>query len=403
MKLAYGMILALFLLTACQPQSRQDVVPTLMNLSETEEAVAADTPTAANRLPTLPPTWTPSPPPPTLAATATSAAAPTASAIQGMLFFIFNGDSIARLTPDGSVEDLIRVGGAPADLTAAPDGSLLAYTAQGSGSAREVFVSSLDGTFTQQVSCLGFARVLKPAWSHDSQTLAFAASQTMDGPVGIYTAGVVGSGQCPAGNNQRQIAQLEETQFDSVAWSPAGDWLFFSHGAISAANLVDGMLKPGWIPATGYGPNHNPIHSPVVEELFYLKTERDSRTGRVGGTIFITSTANMGAPLREQRSTQVAARSLQFSRDGRFVLIATERDVWVQDEQTGSSIPVTEGGNYYPQPAFSPDAALIAYVDGGRAQVTVPQVYVMRRTGGSPTQITFHQEGIITNLVWAGE
>lgn len=392
-------ILLLFLLAACQAQTGQETIPTLITLNPATAAPKVK-PTAANRLPTLPPTWTPSPLP-TLAATATSAATPTANISQGTLFFIFNGDSIARLTPDGAAEDLIRVGGAPADLTAAPDGSLLAYTAQGSGSAREVFVTSPDGIYTQQVSCLGFARVLKPAWSFDSRTLAFAASQTSDGPLGIYTANVAGSGQCPAGNNQRQVTQLDDNQLDSIAWSPAGDWLFFSHGAISATSLTDDTVYLDWIPATGYGPNLSPAHSPVGDTLAYLKADRNNRTGQVGGTIFTVSTASMAAPPQEFRGAQLLAHRLQYSRDGRFMLVATERDVWVQDGKTGSSLPVVEGRRFDPQPVFSLDAVLIAFVDGGRDRLTVPQVFVVSRTGGSPTQITFHQEGTINDLVWS--
>ncbi|MBI5670199.1 MAG: hypothetical protein HZC41_19560 [Chloroflexi bacterium] len=397
MKPVYRLLL-LLLLAACQARTGQDAIPTLITLPAAT-TTPETTPTAASRLPTLPPTWTPSPPP-TLPATATTAATPTANTPQGTVFFIFNGDSIARLMPNGGMEDLIHVGGAPADLSAAPDGSLLAYTAQGSGSAREVFVSSPDGTYTQQVSCLGFARVLKPAWSFDSRMLAFAASQTSDGPLGIYMADIAGSGQCPAGNNQRQVAQLEDNQLDAIAWSPAGDWLFFTHGALSAASVTDGTVYLDWIPATGYGPNRSPAHSPVEDTLVYLKSERNSRTGQVGGTVFTVSTGTIAKQPQELRGVQLLARRLQFSRDGRFLLVATERDIWVQDEKTGSSLPVVEGSKFDPQPVFSPDAAVIAFVDGGRDRLTVPQVFVVSRTGGSPTQITFHQEGTISDLVW---
>jgi Tol biopolymer transport system component len=368
-----------------------------------EPAMTASAPASpASGLPTLPPTWTPSPSP--LAPTATSVVAtPTSSANRGLIFFIFNGDSIAWLAPDGSAEDLLRVGGTPADLSAAPDGSLLAYTAQGNGSAREVFVTSPDGTYNQQVSCLGFARVLKPTWSFDSQTLAFAASQTPEGSLGIYTANVNNSAECPVGNNQRQVAQLEDNRVYSIAWTPAADWLFFSHGVISAVNLKDGTFHADLIPSSGYGPNLSLAHNPITDSLVYLKAERDNRSGQVGGTVYTVNMANFDGQLQEYRGAQLLARSLEWSKDGRFLLVGTERDVWVQDEQTGSSRAITQKGNFDPQPAISPDGEWVAYVDGGRDKLTVPQVFVMTRNGENPTPISFHQEGTITDLVWTGK
>jgi Tol biopolymer transport system component len=318
-----------------------------------------------------------------------------------MLFFIFNGDSIARLSPDGSAEELIHVGGAPADLAAAPDGGLLAYTAQGSGSAREIFVISPDGRYAQQVSCLGYARVLKPAWSPDGQTVAFAASQTADGPLGIYTANFAGSGQCPTGNNQRQIVQVDDSQLDSIVWDRSGGWLFFSHGAISAVNPADGRFYAAWIPATGYGPNRALAHHPAADTLVYLKANRDSRTGQVGGMMFAARTGDIGEAAQELPGTPILARRLRYSRDGRFLLIAAERDIWVQDERSGSSLPLVQGGHFDPQPVLSPDAGVVAYIDGGRDRLTVPQVFVISRIGGEAAQLTFHQEGSITDLTWA--
>ncbi len=398
------MLISLVLLAACQttPPAADIVPPTLIDLNAIATGDAATATAAAPPpLPTLPPTWTPTPPAVLEPTASQVAVTPTSSSGEGTLFFIYNGDSIARLAPDGSREELIVVGGAPADLTAAPDGSLLAYTAQGSGSAREVFVSSPDGTYVQAVSCLGFARVLKPAWSFDSRTLAFAASQTADGPLGLYTANVVGSGQCPGGNNQRQVAQLEANQLTGLAWSPAGTWLFASHGAISAFNVVDGTAYPDLLAATGSGPNLSPVHSPTDDLLTYLKSDYNSRTGAIGGTLYTIRTGNLQPPVQELRGAQLLARSAAYSRDGRYLLVATEREVWVQDERTGSSLPIVQASSFYPQPVFSPDAEWVAFVDGGRAALTIPQVYIVRRTGANPTPVTAHQEGTISDLTWS--
>jgi dipeptidyl aminopeptidase/acylaminoacyl peptidase len=401
----FAWMMVLFLLAACQSSSEPEVVPTLIDLNaiatnDAATAIAAAATADANRPPTLPPTWTPTPEADVQTGATPPPATPPGSAGSGMIFYVFNGDSIVRLLPDGSFEELIRVGGAPSDLSVSPDGSLLAYVAQGSGSAREVFVSSPDGSYTQQVSCLGFSRVVDPTWSFDGQTLAFAASQTPDGVLGIYVADFAGSGQCPTGNNQRQIVQLEENRLYGLAWNPAKNVLFFSAGAISAVNLADGSLYPGLIPATGFGPNLSPAHHPTADRLLYLKAQRDSRTGQIGGAVYEINTAALDRP-QEIRGIQVFARSLRWSSRGSYLLLATERDVWLQDERTGSSLAVVEGSNFYPQPAISPDETFIAYVDGGQAGRTVPQVYIVGRDGRNPTQITTHQEGSITDLMWA--
>ena len=124
---------------ACQSQ-QPEALPTQIDLNvistdDAATAAAEATIAATSRAPALPPTWTPSPsftPLPSQPPDST----PTPVVGQGTIYYIFNGDSIAALKADGSSEALILVGGAPADLTLSPDGQFLAYTAQGSGSAR---------------------------------------------------------------------------------------------------------------------------------------------------------------------------------------------------------------------------------------------------------------------------
>jgi len=397
--------LLVLIVAACQPATK--ALPTVMELSGTATTDAATAgaeiaQTTPNQPPTLPPTWTPSPEPPV---TPTAVPTPTPD-IQvvgiGHIFYIFNGDSVVRLSATDATEELILVGGAPADLALSPDGMLLAYTAQGSGSAREVFVSNLDGTYTQRVSCLGFARVLDPTWSPDGTALIFAASQSSNGPLGIYSANFAGSGDCPSGNNQQQLAQLEQNIVSDFTWNGDGSLVFFSSNAIYGLNAATGEMFPPLTQPSGYGPDFSPAHSPRTPQLMYLKTERDEATGAKGGTIFQINSAQIGEPpLSERRGAALMARGLRWSADGRFLAIASERNVWVQDQQINTSLQVVANANFYPQPVFSPDASMIAYVDGGRTGITIQQVFVVARNGDNPTQITFHGEGTISDLNWS--
>ncbi len=391
-------------LAACQSAGAPptaEIIPTLIDLEAiaTANAATAAALAAESALrPTLPPTWTPSPP-----AAATSAALPSPTATPardlGTLYFIFNGDSIVQLKADGSFEQIILVGGAPSHLALSPDGSLLAYVAQGNGSAREVFIASLDGAYTQQISCLGFAYVVEPAWSPDGAALAFAAAPVEGAPLGVYTAAIAGSNACPSGNGQRQLAALEAAQLADLGWDPGGDWLYFAATAIYSLSTVDGRLLALTIPS-GFGPDFSPALNFQTRRLTYLKTEREARTGRTGGTVYELETAQMDSAPRELRGAPYFARSLRWSPDGDWLLVAGEREVWVQGRRTGTALQLVAGGNFFPQPVFSPDAALVAYVDGGRDAVTVPQVFVVSRQGEDRRQLTFHQEGTISDLLW---
>jgi Tol biopolymer transport system component len=326
---------------------------------------------------------------------------PTATqpGVTGAIFFIFSGDSIASLDLASGREKLIQVGGAPAGLTISPDGKLLAYIAKGAGSAREVFVSSLDGSYTQRVSCLGFPRVMGLAWKSDSKTLAFAASQSADGPIGVYEARVAGSGNCPTDNQQRLIVQTELNQVDEVAWSPAGDWVYLISKSIYAADVAGGRLVQVTFPS-GFGPDFSLAPHPSGSTLMYLKSDRDPESGLRGGTIYQLDPARIGGKMTEGRGAPYLARRVRWSQDGHYLLIASANQIWIENRQAATTIPIVRDTNFYSQPILSPDAEHIVYVDGGASDRTVQQIFIVARLGGSPRQLTVHQEGTISDLNW---
>lgn len=399
-------ILLMLMVAACGT-NEEVVLPTLIDgtaiaLNETATATAQIALVASQQPPTLPPTWTPSPEPtiePTIEVV--QQATPTPVTGSGFIYYIFNGDSVARLAADGSGEQLILVGGAPSDLTLSPDGTLLAYVMQGNGSAREVFVSSLDGTYTQQVSCLGYARVLAPTWKPDSQEVVFAASQTSDGALGVYVAGIAGSGQCPTGNNQRLVAQLDVNRLGNFTWNPDGTLVFFDSDVIYGIDIVNGQLYPPLTQLTGYGPDSAPAHNPRDFRLLYVKSQYDEREEERIGAVFQVNVADISQPpLQEQPHTALNAVSLRWSLDGSLLAIAVPQGVWVQNQRTNTSIEVARNTNFFPQPVFSPDGNFVAYVDGGTTDITIQQIFTVGSNGQGTRQITTHQEGTITYLNW---
>ena len=136
------LFLLTFLLVACSPSA--EALPTAIDLNaistndaatrlaQTEVAINSTATREAqatlNAPATLPPTWTAAP-----LSTEPSAqdtpVPPSLASATGTIYFIFNGDSIAMLNADGSHEELILAGNAPADLILSPDEQWLACTA----------------------------------------------------------------------------------------------------------------------------------------------------------------------------------------------------------------------------------------------------------------------------------
>jgi dipeptidyl aminopeptidase/acylaminoacyl peptidase len=398
-------VLAFLLVAACQPQpSQPQVLPTQLDLNAISTADAATAAALAPVTPpTLPPTWTPSPPPqltPTETIAVPTSTPPGSNAI-GTIFFIFNGDSIAALSGNGSSETLIVVGGAPADLTLSPDGTLLAYVAAGAGSAREVYISSLDGSYTQRISCLGFSRVLTPTWRPDSQGLAFFASQTPDGPLDVFSADVAGSGDCPNGNNQRQLTQVASQNLRDLTWNPSGRWLFFTDGAILAVDMSTSEVFPPLSHPSGFGPDFSLAHNPRTNQLYYLKTGASFETGQTGGNLYLMDTTEVVPNMNELKGAELFARQIRWNSDGSYLIISTDTNVMLLGSQSGTSVEVVTGSAFAPQPTLSPDSEFVAYVDSNPQTPTIQQVFIVDRLGVASRQITNHQEGTIEDLVWS--
>jgi hypothetical protein len=406
----YVVILFMIVLGACQPQQPSLVLPTQadFNAPSTERAAT----TAANgtiqaaasasfRAPTLPPTWTPSP-----EASATPFLTPTpnpsqaAAANRGAIYYIYNGDSIARVPADGSgASELILLASGIAWLTLSPDGTLLAYAAQGSGSAREVFISSLDGTYRQQISCLGFARMLRPTWNRDSSALAFLAAQTPDGPMDIYVANVVGSNTCPTGNNQRQLTQLASHHLGGMAWSLNGERIYFSDGALKAVDLHTGFVFNA-TRVSGWGADTEPLINPRDGLLYFL---RPQEIGRDGGQLFSQDVSQLTGGLEPPQPTPVSgfyATQMMLSSTGDEFLLAGENgSIVLVNPRLGSTLIVVENlASLQSAPVFSPDNQQIAYVALGSV---APQIYVVGRVNAPAAVITDHTEGTVAELVWA--
>lgn len=420
-KLLFLVVLAL--LAACQ--SAPPVLPTqALDAQASEEAQAtiaalSATPTATSARPTLPPEPTATPtftPEPTR--TLRPQDQPTEqTAGGGMIYYIYNQDSIARVPADGSApsELIVRFnGGRITDLSASPQGDLLTFVAPGAGSAREVFVSNLDGSYVQQVSCLGFSRVRSPAWQPGTDLIAFIAAQTESDPMSIYVARVGGAGNCPADNGQRILVPLQRPVLTAegeqmvggllaseLLWSSDGTRLFASDDDIIAVYVPTGGLFT-LTDAAGFGPDFSLTYSPQEDLLYYLRSTAPNAQALGTAQVYLVDVSGLAAgetrdPMGGGRLT---AGRIRWSADGSAMLIVEGGNISLLTRRTGTAVRITSGLVFPPDPIFSPDNTLIAYI-GVTTDPPAQQIFVLDRTGANLLQITQHPEGTVQNLVWS--
>jgi Tol biopolymer transport system component len=393
--------------TACGGAS-DDTLPTVANLdaiaSATAEYATLNPPTATNTpiRSTLPPTFTPTPsqtPTQTPVPTSTSASSMGA---EGAIYYLYNGDSIAVATTDGLTRDIfITVGiGVPiGELTLSPDGQYLAYVAPGNGRANEIYISNLDATYNQRITCLGFEHIKDVIWKPDSASLTFMASPMLGEALNIYQADVAGSIDCPTGNNQRLLVPLGLPDARGLAWNLTGDLLFYGFRAPLFVYDTTADTSVRYTFDTGVGPDFSPVHSPTDDRLAYLASLRDSQ-GQLGGALaFIEDTTFVPESPRPARAEPYSATSLSWRADGQALLMTTTTRVVIIG-MNGTIRDVSEQALSSPEAVFSPDGRYIAYT-APDPETQVEQIYIYDTVTQESDALTDNPSGTITNLVWA--
>jgi len=406
----YFMILPGFiimmLLAACQ---QEQALPTQIDLSGSQTAqfvtaqAALPTITPTSRIPTLPPTFTPTPIP---SATPTDPAdVPTATppgfSEGGRIFYIYNDDTIASVTADGAENEIVvnfGVGSRINDLTASPDGTLLTFVAQAGGSAREVFVSSPDGSYLQQISCLGFPDVRQPTWTPDGTAITFFAAQFPDGPRDIYIANLAGSNNCPDGNNQRLLITLGSADAADLTWNPDQSRLFYGNNSVFVYD-AESALSYKLTQAGAYGVDTALHYNSRSERFYYLKTVRTDN-GDIGRSLIIVQNINEPErPLGGGQGLLLFANDLIPSKDNNWLLITTRSELYILDVLSNANQRILSGLRAAPDATFAPDSNQIAYTALDPVS-SVEQIFITNRTASISKQLTNNPEGTITDLVW---
>lgn len=401
-----SIIIMIMVLVGCQQESP---LPTQIDLSGSQTAqfvtaqAALPTITPTSRIPTLPPTFTPTPIPSSTPTDAADVPTPTPEGFSqnGTIFYIYNDDSIASVSGDGAENEIIinfGVGSRINDLTASPDGTLLTFVAQAGGSAREVFVSSPDGSYLQQISCLGYPDVRQPTWTPDGTAITFFAAQFPDGPRDIYIADLAGSNDCPAGNNQRLLVTLGSMEAADLEWNSNQSRLFFANNSVFVydveANRTYKLTQAG-----AFGFDTALHYNPRNQRFYYLKTVR-AENGDIGrALIIVQDTDEPERPLGGGQGLLLFANDLIPSPDDNWLLITTRNELFLLDVLSNANQRILGGLRAAPDATFAPDSNQIAYT--GLDPVSgVEQIFLTNRTASVSKQLTDNPEGTISDLVW---
>lgn len=410
-----GLVFFAVILTGCQEESSDDVaIPTLIDLEarRTEQAPppttnpqpteteSSEPTTAPLSIRTLPPTFTPQPtqtPPPTFTPQPTS----VANQFRGTLYYIQNDSQIVAQTGANTIE--IRYDFAPGqinDLKFSPDNSLMAFVAPGNGSAREIFIAAPDGSYLQQVSCLGQANVQNPVWTSDGRTLVFLASQTVDTPLDIYAADWEGSNDCPASNNQRRIIDANITNFGDLIIDPSDTLVLYSDLQTFSVPLrgipdVTQITSP-----SGFGSDFNMRFRPENPTgLAYLRIVRGAVDNIPPSDVTLIDVDPEGSSASSLRVIGSNIQSFQWIGPS-TILAADNETIFTTGISSGRPQVLVESITRIAPPLASADGTSVLYVESVDAQSGLAQASVIDAEGDTLPTVAFPLSSNISDLHW---
>ena len=411
--LKYGIILVILasLIAGCEPE-QDEPLPTMVDLDATNAVVAANAtetaiaPTATSLRPTLPATFTPTPdllPPETPLPTVDPNVSPTPEGYNedGTIYYNYNGDSIARVLPDGSLNEIILTFGVDqliTDITASPNGELIAFVGPAGGSAREVWVTNRDGSYLQQVSCLGYNEVRSPSFAPDSNRIAFFAAPLATTNMALYVADFIGSNDCPTGNNQQLLFPMSTTLTGDIAWNSTQDLVYYN---AAGTYVYDFGSQASYIISrgAGFGSDFSAVYDYDSDQFVYLRFVRNLTTGETGGDVVLIEDANTFRAEYEFEPLEVYAIDVEFGEDNESIIYATSDEIIVYEYPTTTRFTIADGLSD-PLFTFAPNKEDFVYTDIDQ-DTGVVQLYRANRIDRRDTeQITFNPEGSILDVLW---
>jgi dipeptidyl aminopeptidase/acylaminoacyl peptidase len=410
-KLMLSLLLALLLAGCATPTPV--VIPTVVMLNTVPPEQAA-TQTAAAYLtqvspPTLPPTWTPvpTPTPEVLAALPED----TTTTAPDRLLYVADG-ILAAVNTDGTEPRALTGPSGVRDLALSPDGTQLAFVAQGAGSAYEVYILDLLTGQQRPVTALGFAEMHDPAWHPNGQLLAFAAGQYAGQAREIYTVRPDGQGiqqrtvlarsvveGTPTGDgSDAALFSVDATLVSSPVFTLDGASIIFAAPGLNKLDLSTDAIEVLAI-YSGFGSDTNVRWRPGTDDLIYIRPT-SSAAGYMGGPLHEIDMENFVPNTVPPMIADVFAQGFACSADGRRVVIAADFSLYLFDYSSRSVRKLLDTGSILPQAAINPDGSQIAYIGGSISGGDVPQMIITDATGRNPRVVMDVPAQTLDELLW---
>lgn len=397
----WGILVIIGTLSACQSVDG-DPLPTLASVATVPDVVLAPTETPTRRGFDLPPTFTP---------TFTPTESPTETPIeqatqpresQGIIYYIYNNDAIIAYDVSADSGELVMtfgVGERISDLTASPDGQYLAFVGKGNGSAREVFLMNLDGSYLQQISCLGFQDVRALRFHNNGLSLAWYGAPDALKAGNLYTATILGSNNCPTGNNQRVLLPFNTLAFRDYAFNLFETALFYTLERDIMQYDPFAQLATLDITTTTFAISPNLFPSPSGDVLAFLWQSSTQANGSpVVQVAYIDNTVKGATRQVRLLGFPAGVTRLHWSADGAFLLGMSGDTLYLRNNQTGAIVPLADELTLQPIGTFSPTNERVAYlVLDARG---VQQIAIITTRNARSETVTSHTEGTINGLVW---
>ena len=273
---------------------------------------------------------------------------PAQASPSGTIFGVQLGTGIFSMTADGGGRNLV-VSDPTVDLvSAAPDGSAIAYASKGEGT---VVLATASGTETATVPA-GYGQVGSIAWSPDSASVAFTVCSSAGVPCSLDTAASDGS----------RLLTIVAATSDGSGVAPPISW--------GGTGLVADLM----------GASGAPICEPCDGVAYVV-----GRDGSVGGRVLPGGVSQTNGALAQAHRTGRVAYATGAS--------PPAGAVQVFDPGAAQALATYPG---LTAPALSPDGSELVVSNGHQVLEVQPG------SGASPQPIASFDSYGVTSLSWAG-